>query len=236
VATKSVKSILERCLNKTPPFSIKRHVLCVFGGDNPQTRSLKERLNLIETRPFVRLALVTVRPQGSTLGQYGNIQRDFDIADEIYQEECDAWIYCEGSIVVETNILGANGVIDQIPCPLGEQDDPTAEEDDLFDLGRDLGADVVGYYIAGSTNPNRVGCSAYPEGRRGFWVMFNSARTTLAHELTHVIGGNPHPNQDDEVPDNDSTNVMWPAPGNRTTELRRVQCERIHDDPDVESC
>jgi hypothetical protein len=135
------------------------------------------------------------------------------------------------SVVILTDILGTNGVLNQNSCPLGVQQNPTAEEDDLFDLGRNLGADVVGYYIAGSTNSNLGGCSAYPAGRRGYWSGFNQSVNMAAHELTHVIGLNPH--------SNDQDNLMWRTPGaitNQPPDLGDDQCRRVRGDDSIESC
>jgi|SRR6266508_912989 hypothetical protein len=238
MATLSVRSIASSCLDRQVPLSVKRQVFGVFGS-NPQTRSLRRQLGLIQTKPFIRVAVVTVRPTGSTAGPYANLQRDLDSANQVWQAECGTWIYCVDSSVAVTGIFGSNGILNQNSCPLGEQDDPTSEEDALFDLGRGRGADVVGYFIAGSTNPALGGCSAYPEGRRGFWVQFNASRWMFAHELTHVIGLNPHPNQDSQVPDNDQDNLMWPTPGaitNPPPDLRGAQCSRISNDDGLDSC
>jgi hypothetical protein len=91
----------------------------VYG--NNQTRSLAEQLRLIQSVPFLRLALVTVRPLGSTQGQYQNLERDLDVANEVWQRDCGAWVYCAGSVVEVTDLLGTNGVMNQNSCPLGEQ-------------------------------------------------------------------------------------------------------------------
>jgi hypothetical protein len=239
MATLSVKTIVNDCLGKAGPLSVQRDVLGVYGDDNPQTRSLVQQLRLIQTAPFLRLAVVTIRPVGSTLGQSQNLQRDIDTANEVWQRDCGAWIYCVGSVVEVTNLLGTNGILNQNACPLGVQASPSTEEDQLFDLGRNLGADVVGYYITGSTNPTLGGCSAFPQGRRGFWAGFNQSANMFAHELTHVIGLNPHPANDPNVPDNDQDNLMWPTPGaitNLPPDLRPVQCARVQGDGSVETC
>lgn len=234
MATLSVKSIAAACLGRTPPLSVRRDVFGVY-GTNSQSRSLKAQLDRIENQPYLRLALVTVRPTGSTAGPYANLQRDLDAANEVWQSDCDAWIYCSGSITVTTNILGANGVLDQPSCPLGVQGSPTAEEDDLFDLGRDLGADIVGYFTGGSTNAGLAGCSAYPAGRRGFWVRFGSTQWVLAHELTHVIGLNSHVST---TPATNADNLMWPNTGwtNTPPDLSSSQCDSVLDDDSIESC
>ena len=249
MATLSVRKIVNDCLDKSGRLSIKQDVLGVFGPDNPQTRSLVQQLRLIQTTLFLRLAVVTIRPPGSTLGQYQFLQSDLDAANEVWQRDCGAWIYCVGSVVVVTNLLGTNGVLNQNACPLGVQANPSTEENQLFNLGRNLGADVVGYYINGSTNPTLIGCAAHPAGQRGFWVGFQATKTTetvnvLAHELTHVIGDNPHPANDPDVPDTEQDNLMWPtltggptvAITNLPPDLRAVQCQRVLGDNSIETC
>jgi len=239
MATLSVRTIVNNCLDRSGRLSIKQDVLGVYGPDNPQTRSLVEQLRLIQTQPFLRLAVVTTRPPGSTQGQYQNLQRDLDTANEVWQRDCGAWIYCVGSVVDNAGILGNMVVLNQNACPLGVQANPTADENALFALGRNLGADVVGYYIAGSTNPALGGCSAHPRGLRGFWTGFNQSPNMFAHELTHVIGLNPHPADDPNVPDNDQNNLMWPVPGvitNLPADLRPIQCSRVQGDNSIETC
>lgn len=236
MATVSVKSIVQLSLGKTPPLSVKRDVFGAY-GKNSRNRSLRTQLDLIRTRPFVRLALITIRPPGSMQGQDPNVQRDLDSVNDVWQAECGHWVYCVGSVVVMTADFGNNVILDQPNCPLGVQGDPTDDEDTLFNIGRNLGADVVGYYVGGATN-GLGGCAAHPTGRRGFWVMYGTSQWMLGHELTHVIGGNPHPQNDPQVPDNDQANLMWPTPGAITPlppDLRQVQCNRIGDDASIEA-
>jgi hypothetical protein len=234
----SLRSIMRNCLNKSGALSVREDVLGVYAPDNPQDRSVLAQLDRIQNRPFVRVALVTVRPLGSTAGVWPNLQRDVDNANTVYQNECDAWIYPVGSRVITTNILGGNVMLDQDDCIMNGHD-VSDEEDDLFNLGRDMGADVVGYFILLGDVAGFAGCAAHPPGRRGFWVGGGESQWTFAHELTHVIGGNPHPGNDPEVPDDDDENLMWtPTSGidNPPPDLRSVQCDRILGDGDVESC
>ena len=81
MADLSVRTIMQDCIGKTGTLSVREDVLGVYGNDNPQDRSVQERLELILDQPFVRVALVTVRPVGSAQGQYNNLQRDLDNAD-----------------------------------------------------------------------------------------------------------------------------------------------------------
>jgi hypothetical protein len=236
MATLSVKASAGS-LGQTLPLSIRQDVFGVYGTNNV-TRSLQAQLDLIQNRPFIRLALVTVLAAGSTPTPYANLQRDLDNANEVWQRECNAWIYCVGSIVDTSGVLGNDSVLDQPGCPLGVQASPTTEENQLFNLGRNLGADVVGYFIGGSTDPGLIGCSAYPAGQRGFWVAFSANEWTLAHELTHVVGLNAHPQNDPDIPDNDQDNLMWPAPGaitNLPPDLVAVQVNRIVNDAGIET-
>lgn len=220
MAAQSVKSIVSSCLGKTTPLSIRRDVLGVYANDNPQNRSLKERLNLIETRPFVRVALVTIQGASPTL------QRDLDNANIIYLNECNHWVYCQESITVNNASLL---VLDQDDCA-GSGHSVSDEEDELFDLGRNLGADVVGYYI-NSSNGGFAGCAAHPPGRRGFWTGSTASPWTFAHELTHVIGDNSHSSNSNNLMFTPTANITNPPP-----DLTNGQCDNIEDDPDIEDC
>ncbi|MCB9761803.1 MAG: hypothetical protein H6739_18380 [Alphaproteobacteria bacterium] len=233
MATHSVRSIASGCLGRSGSLSLRRDVFGVY-GTNGQTRSLKTQLDRIRNLPFLRLGLVTVRPAGSTAGQYNNLQRDVDAANEVWLSDSNAWIYVSGVRTDTSGLLGNNGILDQTSCPLGVQSSPSTEEDDLFDLGRDLGADVVGYYIAGATN-GLAGCSAYPSGRRGFWVAMGASQWVLAHELTHVIGLNPH--VDSSVAAN-ADNLMWPntAWTNTPPDLNASQSTQLLGDDGFETC
>lgn len=232
----SVTQIVEDCLDKVGTISLREDVLGVYGNDNRQNRSLADQLDLIQNRPFVRVALVTVRAIGNNQGQNANLQRDLDNANTVYQNSCAGWVYPVGSRVVNSNVLGANVLLDQDDCT-GNGHSVSDEEDDLFDLGRDMGADVVCYYINGDVG-GFAGCAAHPPGRRGFWVGAGSP-WTFAHELTHVVGDNAHPWDDPAVPDDDDENLMWTPTStiqNPPPDLRAVQCGRILADPDVETC
>lgn len=216
----SVKSIVNNCLGKTGTLSIKQDVLGVYAADNPQTRSLKARLDLIETKPFVRVAVVTV--QGAT----PSIQLDLDSANLVYQSECNHWVYCQNSITVnQPNLL----ILDQDNCVDGPFVIVSAEVRQLFDLGRGLGADIVGYYIIGSTG-GFTGCAQQPAGRRGFWVGNTTSPFAFAHELTHVLLGGGH--------ESNSNNLMFANTGftNPPPDLTNDQCRQIGNDRDIESC
>lgn len=224
-------------LGRSPPLSVKQAVFGVY-GTNRRVRSLKRQFDLIENRPFVRIALVTVRPLNSAAGQYANLQRDVDNANDIWQGECGVWIYCTGSIVDNSGILGINAVLDQPTCPLGVQSNPTMEETNLFNLGRNVNANLVCYFIAGSTNPALGGCAAHPANRRGFWVGFNTDQNMFAHELTHVVGLNAHPGDDPDIADNNQDNLMWPTPGaitNQPADLETVQVNRVLSATEIET-
>lgn len=225
MAARSVRSVLANCLGKTDDASLRRDLLCVYADDNPQTRSLKQRLDLLETAPFVRVALVTI--EGAT----PNLQRDLDRGNAIYGVECGAWIYCTGSIAVDRPQLL---FLSQDDCK-GSGHSVSAEEDELFNLGRNLGATIVGYYIDGDSGGFR-GCAAHPPGRRGFWVGSSATQWTWVHELTHVVGDNSHVSTSN--PSN-RDNLMWSNTGQITNpppDLTEDQCDRINDDPAIEAC
>lgn len=226
-------------MGKISPVSLKKDLFGVHGPNPKERRSLKKQMQTVGSKPVIRIAIVTVRPENSKEGPYRFAQRDLDVANEIWQRDVGVWIHCVAHEVVYTNLLGENGVLDQPYCPLGIQYNPTDEEDQLFDLGRKHETDLVGYYIAGSTNPGLVGCSAYPKDRRGFWVRFNAHPFVFAHEITHVVGLNPHPQYDPQVDNNDRDNIMWPTPRfitNPPPDIRAAQRDRIQNDPAIEHC
>lgn len=219
MATKSVRTIAADCLGESAPLSLLEDVFGVY-GDNNQTRSLKRQLDLIQNRPFVRVALVTI--QGAT----PNLQRDLDNANTVYQNECSDWVYCVGSRTVDRPLLLW---LDQDDCTMNGHS-VSDEEDDLFDLGRDMGADIVGYYING--DGAFAGCAAHPSGRRGFWVGSGASPWTFVHELTHVVGNNAHVSDTDNLMmDSGTSNITNPPP-----DLSGSQCTRIGNDPAMESC
>jgi hypothetical protein len=220
MATKSVKTLMQDCLGVSPS-SIKRDIIGVYGDDNQQSRSLKERLELIENNPFVRLALVTI--QGAT----PSLQTDLDNANLVYQNECGSWIYCTGHVTVNRPLL-LN--LDQDDC-LSSGHSVSDEEDELYDLGRDLGANIVGYFINGSSGNTWRGCAAHPPGRRGFWVGSTATLWTFVHELTHVVGDNGHVSDTDNLMIRNTGTITNPPP-----DLTTGQCNDINGDPAMETC
>jgi len=155
-------------------------------------------------------------------------QLDLDNANTIYQRECGAWVYCVGSITVNQPALT---ILDQDDCLLSVKAHSVSdEEDQLFDLGRDLGASILCYYIVSSDLANVGGCSAHPAGRRGFWLGNNPAspQVAFAHELTHNVGHNPHVTKP-------ADNLMTQKKGKTVSStLTEEQCQRILADPAME--
>jgi hypothetical protein len=214
-------------LGKSGTLSLKKDVFGVYSNDNPSTRFLLGQMELIKTKPLVRVAQVTITGS-STSNPTPTPQLDLDHANEIYQRECGAWVYCTGNISVNRPDLT---ILDQDDCLLSVKAHSVSdEEDQLFDLGRDLGAPFVCYYIVSSDLANVGGCSAHPPGRRGFWLGNNpgSPDVAFAHELTHNVGHNPHVKK---PPDNlMTTKKKKPV----TSTLTKEQCQRILADPDME--
>ncbi|PON16527.1 hypothetical protein C2W62_18055 [Candidatus Entotheonella serta] len=203
----------------------------IYSDDNPQTRSLLKQLDLIDNKPFVRVALVTVIG-GVNVTPTPKPQRDLDNANTIYQRECGAWVYCVDSRTVDRAELT---FLDQDDCA-GSGHSVSDEEDQLFDLGRDLGANIVCYYIWSSTVV-AGGCAAHPPGRRGFWIGSGpgsspaSPEVAFAHELTHVVGDNSHGSAD-----NFPNNLMNQNQGKPvTSKLTDKQASRILTDVDMEN-
>ena len=216
----SVKTVAASCLDKSGTLSIREDVLGVYANDNPQSRSLRTRLDLIQNKPFVKVALVTIEGANPTL------QRDLDTANEIYQRDCDAWVYPVDSVTVDNPGLL---ILSQDDCRSSGHS-VSSEEDELFDIGRNLGADVVGYYI-NSSSGGFAGCAAHPPGRRGFWSGASASPRTWAHELTHVVGDNSHVSSSDNLMSTPTANIT-----NLPADLSNSQCDDILADPDMESC
>lgn len=220
MATLHVRTIVSDCLGKSGNLSLLRDVFGVY-GESTEVRSLKDQLDLIQNHPFVRLALVTI--QGAT----PNLQQDLDNTTLIYGNECGCWAYCVGSITVDRPHLL---MLDQDDCWTNGHS-VSDEEDELFDLGRSMGADIVGYYIT-SDAAGYAGCAAHPPGRRGFWVGSGASEWTFPHELGHVVGDNQHVDDLDNLMYGDGTyKITNPPP-----DLTNSQCSDINSDPDMESC
>jgi len=165
------------------------------------------------------LPLVIVTVDGAT----PSILRDINVTNEIYNRETGIFIIIESSIVVNRPDLL---VLTQTDCR-GSGHVVSDEEDDLFNLGRNLGADIVGYYIQTDIS-GYLGCAAHPPNRRGFWIADSAVdfEFTLAHELTHVIGDNFHVS--------DTDNLMYPYANDITNlpaDLNESQQVRILKDP-----
>jgi hypothetical protein len=168
----------------------------------------------------VRVAIVEIE------GANPDIDRDLAAADLVYSRECGVWIDIVDRVVIDRPDLL---VLDQTDCR-GSGHVVSPEENALYDLGRDLGADIVAYYIQGDTAGFR-GCAAHPPGRRGFWVGDSATEWTFVHELSHVVGDNRH--------EDDRNNLMFSNTGRITNpppDLTRDQCRRITRDPGMGIC
>lgn len=220
----SIRNVADSCLDKTGRLSLREDILGVYANDNPRNRSVLAQMDRIQNMPFVKVALVTIQ------GAAPQIQRDLDNGNDVYQNECDVWIYPTDSITVNNPGLL---VFEQDDCR-GSGHSVSDDEDELFDLGRNLGANVVGYYV---NNPSPFGCAAHPPDRRGFWVGPGASPWTWVHELTHVVGDNSHIDSDDNC---DLTNLMTGCGTNNINvalpNLNASQCDNINDDDDVEEC
>jgi hypothetical protein len=240
----SVREVVDRCLHKTLPISIRRDVLGVYGLNN-LTRSLSYRIHLILNVPFVRLAVVVVRsPEQNGRRAGSDIQPDLDVANQIYLEECGAWIYCAGTALVVTDRFGPLTDVELEDCWSNSSHEVSEDEDDLFSLGRDLGASIVAYLTGG--NNQAIGCAAHPPGRRGFSLAESVSSYTddprawiFTHELSHVLG---LPHADEEPPhvDEEDRRYNLMRGGSFTalegTNLTPGQCEVILADPAMERC
>jgi hypothetical protein len=164
---------------------------------------------------IVQVAIVTIdgaRPQ---------ISRDAANADKVWSQECGVSVEVVSPSVVDRPELL---ILSQADC-LGEGHVVSAEEAELFALGRQAGTEIVGYYIRGDV-AGFAGCAAHPPGRRGFWVGDNASEWTFGHELTHVVGRNPHVEDRENLMYRSTSQIENPPP-----DLTAEQCARILDDP-----
>ena len=216
----SIRNVADNCLGKTGRLSLREDILGVYANDNPQNRSVLAQMGRIQNVPFVSVAVVTINGATPTL------QRDLDNGNIVYLGECSVWLYPTDSITVTANNLLT---LDQDDCASSGHS-VSDEEDELFDLGRNLGANIVCYYINGVGSGLR-GCAAHPPGRRGFWVGSSASPWTWVHELTHIVGDNSHVGNTDNLMINNTGTITNPPP-----DLTNGQCNQINGDPDIEQC
>ena len=161
------------------------------------------------------ISVVTIQGASSNLGA------DLNNANTVWASECGIFVDAVSvRTVVDPDLL----VLSQTDC-LAAGHVVSAEEDELFDLGRNTGADVTVYYVAGDVAGFR-GCAAHPPGRRGCWVGDSATDWTFIHEITHVVGDNSH--------EGDTDNLMFSSTSSITNappDLTESQCRRILDDP-----
>ncbi|MEE8155234.1 MAG: hypothetical protein V3T53_09815 [Phycisphaerales bacterium] len=158
-------------------------------------------------------------------GTSPDIDRDVSAANVIWGNDCEVWIdVLERVVANRPDLL----ILSQADC-LATGHIVSDEEDELYSIGRGLGADVVAYYIESSSfGSNVLGCAAHPPDRRGFWTVDDSSFDFVwAHEATHVVGNNGH------VANTDTDNLMLAfASGvtNLPPDLNDEQCLKIIDD------
>jgi hypothetical protein len=168
----------------------------------------------------VILPVVVVSLEGTS----PRIERDIQAANEIWGREIEVWIELAARLVIDAPDLR---ILSQEDCT-GAGHVVSDEEDQLFSFGRGLGADVVSYYIEGSSfGDNVLGCAAHPPDRRGFWLVHDSSFDFVwAHEVTHVVGLNPHVQDTDNLMFRSASGITNPPP-----DLDDDQRRRILDDP-----
>jgi hypothetical protein len=155
-------------------------------------------------------------------GAQPDIDRDIESANLVWGTELEVWIDVLASRRVDRPELL---VLTQTDCAATGHV-VSDEEDELFDLGRSLGAEVIGYYVASDTGGFR-GCAAHPPGRRGFWSGDSATQWTFIHEATHVVGDNPHISDSDNLMFVNGTASITNLPPN----MNEIQRARILIDP-----
>jgi hypothetical protein len=164
---------------------------------------------------FLPISVVTI--QGAT----PQPARDLDRAVLVWGRECGVFVDVVSRITVDRPDLL---VLSQTDCQVFGHV-VSGEEDALFDLGRNTGADVVVYYVQGDT-AGFFGCAAHPPDRRGAWVGNVNTEWTFIHELTHVVGRNLHVSDTDNLMFNSTAGITNPPP-----ELTDQQARSILEDP-----
>jgi hypothetical protein len=115
-------------------------------------------------------------------GAAPNINRDFRVANEVFNPH-DIEFFNLGQ---DTNNAPVLLDLDQPSCFRGQN--PTDEEDALYNLERDHApSDIVVYYLR-STNLGVFGCAAHPANRPGSVVTDTATQYTMGHEIGHVLG------------------------------------------------
>lgn len=136
------------------------------------------------------LPIVIISIEGSS----PNVVSDIDRANVVWGNEIGVFVDVIANLEIDRPDLV---VLTQNDCS-GIGHVVSDEEDELFDLGRGLGTDLVGYYIREGIGGAR-GCAAHPPGRRGFWVGDTATEWTFIHEATHVVGRNFHVGDTDNL-------------------------------------
>lgn len=164
---------------------------------------------------FLPLSVVTIQ------GAAPQAARDLDRATVVWGGECGVFVDVVSRITVDRPDLL---VLSQTDCLITGHV-VSGEEDALYDLGRNTGADVVLYYVQADT-AGFFGCAAHPPDRRGAWVGDANTEWTFIHELTHVVGRNRHVTDRDNLMFSSTAQITNPPP-----ELTEAQCRRILEDP-----
>ena len=220
--TAKIRDTAETCLGRRGRLSLRRHVMGVYADDNPRDRSVLAQVRRIRGQRFVRLGIVTID------GAAPNLQRNLDNANDVFQAEANVWVYPTGSVTEEAPDLL---VLDQDDCRGGSRHSVSDEEDALFDLGRNLGAAIVCYYIQ-NDGGGSFGCAAHPPGRRGFWCGDNATPWTFAHELGHIVGSLDHVTDTDRLMTGGGTDSITNAP----PDLSNGEARAVRGDDAIERC
>lgn len=164
---------------------------------------------------YLPISVVTIE------GSDPDAPADLQNANTVWGSECGVFVdVVAQSTVDDPDLL----ILSQTDCRVVNHV-VSGEEDELFDLGRNTGADVVVYYIQGDV-AGFAGCAAHPPGRRGGWVGEAASPWTFGHELGHIVGDNRHVTDSDNLMSTPTANIT-----NLPPDLTADQCARILRDP-----
>jgi hypothetical protein len=178
----SVRSLAQSCLSKSVPLSVIPDVHGVYKGGiptSPNPLSLRQQLRLISSKPFIRLAMFHVWPASSSERVTPLAHYDMRDASNFFLGQCGVWLFVTSVEAIHTDRFGPQVTINTKSGELSQ------DEKDLFALGRNAGADIIGFYVGDAKVGGRGSHSA-----RAFWIKRTQdfRAFALAHELGHAAG------------------------------------------------
>jgi hypothetical protein len=150
------------------------------------------------------------------------------LANEFYQAKAGLWLYVTRASPIYTNRFGPDVTIEY------EDGELSDDEQDLFALGNDPNADLIGYYIGKARGRGRGSHS-----KRAFWVSRSAGEPqqprgyVLAHELAHAAADLQHRDEPANLMCRGGEIFCLWADGPTLSDAQR---QKLLDDPVVRGC